>query len=199
MPKRRCKVARDDLAGLDDQLGRQRARHVGKRDVDGDRHDPQVRARRASSPASLASPKSSAASAPRNSVWPGNSKAGGVQRLLLDRIGDDRRTPRRCGPARRRARIEWITAGVSAAIDRCRVRRRPAARLRGRAGRRQRARRRPPASAIAIGMSRPSSRGAPREKRRVADEDERRNVAGAPRPARPRWRCRGRFPPARRA
>ena len=96
-----AQVARHDPAGLDDQLGRQRSGHRGKRDVDGHRdhgerlapqHHHRMRRRRARL----------AASAARYSVWPGMAKPACVEHVLGDRVGDERGRARPRGRADRR-------------------------------------------------------------------------------------------------
>ena len=86
MPKSLCQRPRDDAAGGDDRRCGQPSQRRAQRHVDGHRHDAQTGARPASSPARRC-----------RQPWPArrgirygpDGEAGGVERLLLDRIGDD--------------------------------------------------------------------------------------------------------------
>ena len=67
-------IARDDAAGLDDEIGGEAARNVAQRQMDGDRNDGELGRPQHHHRACSGTPVISAASFARNSVWPGSAK-----------------------------------------------------------------------------------------------------------------------------
>ena len=99
----RAQVARDDPAGLDDQVGGQPADGTSlQRQVDGDRHHGELR--RPQHHHRHAPARRSCSCGELGEIFgvAGIGEARAVEHVLGDRIGDDRARPRR--PARRRRR-----------------------------------------------------------------------------------------------